>query len=90
MPWPSTAIWNPAPGAWTTLNGAEVQVYDSARVPGDGVSGKIAEVSGEGVTVQCIGGRILIKRVRPAGEGKIPAADWAAAAGLAARDEIGN
>ena len=81
---------NPAPGAWTTLNGAEVQVFDSARVPGDGVSGKIAEVSGEGVTVQCVGGRIQIKRVRPAGEGKIPAADWAAAVGLAARDVIGN
>lgn len=81
---------NPAPGAWTTLNGDEVQVYDSCRVPGDGVSGKVSAVSDEGVTVQCIGGRILIKRVRPAGQGKIAAAEWAAAAGLAARDIIGN
>lgn len=81
---------NPAPGAWTTLNGTEVQVYDSARVPGDGISGKIIEVSGDGVTVQCVGGRILIKRVRPAGEGKIPATDWAAAAGLAPGDIIGS
>ena len=27
---------NPAPGAWTTLNGSELKVYDSALVEGDG------------------------------------------------------
>ena len=81
---------NPAPGAWTTLNGSEVQVFDSARLPGDGVSGKVMEVSEDGVTVQLIGGRILIKRVRPEGQGKIPASEWASAAGLKAGDVIGN
>ena len=81
---------NPAPGAWTTLNGAEVQVYDCARVPGDGISSRVMEVSDEGVAVQCIGGRILIKRVRPAGEGKMAAAEWAAAAGLAPKSELGG
>ena len=81
---------NPAPGAWTTLNGTEVQVYDCARVPGDGVSGRIVDISDDGVMVQLIGGRILIKRVRPAGEGKISAADWASAAGLNIKDELGT
>ena len=81
---------NPAPGAWTTLNGTEVQVYDCARVSGDGISSRVMEVSDEGVTVQCIGGRILVKRVRPAGEGKMAASEWAAAAGVAAKTELGN
>ncbi|MEL7116066.1 MAG: hypothetical protein AAGP08_10815 [Pseudomonadota bacterium] len=81
---------NPAPGAWTTVGGTEVQVYDSARVPGDGVSSKIIEISDDGVTVQLIGGRIQIKRVRPAGEGKMPAADWAKAAGLSVGDMLGT
>ncbi|MCG6902363.1 MAG: methionyl-tRNA formyltransferase [Rhodobacter sp.] len=81
---------NPAPGAWTTLNGTEVQVYDSARVPGDGVSGKIVDLSDAGVTVQCIGGRVQIKRVRPAGEGKIAASDWAGNVGMSVGDVIGN
>ena len=27
---------NPAPGAWTMINGTEVSVYDSVRAPGDG------------------------------------------------------
>lgn len=73
---------NPAPGAWTTLEGAEVGVFDCAMVPGDGISGRVREISDEGVAVQCVGGRILIKRVRPAGEGKVAAAEWAASVGL--------
>ena len=80
---------NQSPGAWTTLNGAEVQVFDAARVPGDGISSRVTEVSDQGVTVQCIGGRILIKRVRPADGGKVAASEWAAAAGLAAGQNLG-
>lgn len=73
---------NPAPGAWTTLEGAEVSVFDCALVPGDGISGRVREISDDGVSVQCVGGRILIKRVRPAGEGKVSATEWAASVGL--------
>ena len=81
---------NPAPGAWTTLNGAEVDVFDAARVPGDGISSKIVGIGAEGVTVQCVGGRILVKRVRPAGGAKIAASEWAAAAGLSSGDVLGS
>lgn len=81
---------NPAPGAWTTLNGEEVQVFDAARVPGDGISSKIIETNDVGVIVQCIGGRILIKRVRPAGDDKQAASDWAASVGLVAGDFLGS
>lgn len=77
---------NPAPGAWTMLNGKSVGIFDSARTDGDGVSGKIAEISEDGVTMQCIGGRILVKRVRPDGEDKQTAAEWASANGLAVGD----
>lgn len=81
---------NPAPGAWTTLNGEEVQVYDAVRVPGDGISSKIIEITSDGVTVQCIGGRICIKRVRPVGDGKLAAPEWAASAGLSIGDLLGS
>ena len=81
---------NPSPGAWTTVDGAEVQVFDAARVPGDGISARIAAISEAGVSVQCVGGRILVKRVRPAGGDKMPAAEWAAAAGLAPKSELGT
>ena len=81
---------NPAPGAWTTQDGDEVQVYDASRTSGDGISSKIVEISDAGVTVQCVGGRIVIKRVRPAGDGKQKANDWAASVGLSIGDMLGS
>lgn len=81
---------NPAPGAWTTYKGAELGIFDSARVGGDGVSSKILDISEEGVTIQAIGGRVLIKRVRPAGGDKQSASDWAAANDVAVGDIIGS
>ncbi len=80
---------NPAPGAWTTHGGSKVGIFDSRRTKGDGVSGKIRAISAEGVEVQCIGGRILVSRVRPEGGGKIAAAEWAESAGLKVGDELG-
>ena len=81
---------NPSPGAWTTLNGEQVQVFDCKRVPGDGVSGKVVDITDEGVVVQLIGGRICIKRVRPAGGDKIAALDWAGQADVAAGTVLGS
>lgn len=81
---------NPSPGAWTTLNGEEVQIFDAARLPGDGVSSKVIEITDEGLSVQCIGGRVLVKRVRPASGGKVSATEWAASAGLSAGDPLGS
>ncbi|MEM7752241.1 MAG: methionyl-tRNA formyltransferase [Pseudomonadota bacterium] len=79
---------NPAPGAWTTYKGAKLGVFDSARVPGDGISGRVRAISEAGIEVQSIGGRILVKRVRPDGGGKVAAADWAAEVGLAVGEEL--
>ena len=81
---------NPAPGAWTTVEGKELGVFDCVRVPGDGVAGKVMDISDDGVTVQSVGGRILLKRVRPAGEGKMPAAEWAASAGVTVGSKLGD
>ena len=67
-----------------------MQVYDVARLPGDGISSKIVEINDQGVTVQCVGGRILIKRVRPAGDGKQTSTAWAASVGLVVGDVLGS
>lgn len=81
---------NPAPGASTTLKGETVQLYDSARSDGDGTPGEIVAIDDDGVTVQGNGGRIVLKRVRPEGEGKIPAAEWASSKGLSVGDRLGG
>jgi methionyl-tRNA formyltransferase len=81
---------NPAPGAWTSHNGVELSVYDSAPVAGDGVAGRVYDISEAGMTVQSVGGRLLVKRVKPAGGAKITAAEWAAESGISIGDQLGS
>lgn len=69
---------NPAPGAWTTIGGAKVDVFDAARVDRRGSPGEVLSVSNEGIVVAAEGGAVLVKRVRPAGGQKISAAEFAA------------
>jgi len=73
---------NPQPGAWTTLGGAEVQVFDSRRSEADGAPGEVVSVSNDGVLVAAKTGGVLIERVRPKGGQKVAAAQWASDAGL--------
>ena len=82
---------NPQPGAWTSANGATVQVYDSRRIETvGGDAGVVAEVSDDGILVAAgDGAGVLISRVRPAGEGKISAAEFAESSGIKAGDQLG-
>jgi methionyl-tRNA formyltransferase len=79
---PAAEVYNliracdPAPGAWTELNGIEVQIYACSRADGEGSPGDIVSVQEDGITMQADGGRILINRVRPKGEKKQLAAEW--------------
>jgi len=68
---------NPAPGAWSTIKGRKVDIFDAARVAGPGIPGEIVSITADGMTVAAKEGRILIKRVRGADGKKIAAADWA-------------
>ena len=81
---------NPQPGAWTRCADRTIQVFDAARLEGGGgTPGEVVALGDEGVTVAARGGRILIKRVRPEGEGKVPAAEFAAAAGVKVGSRLG-
>lgn len=81
---------NPAPGAWSTIGGEELGIYDCVKSLGDGIAGRIVEISEEGVSIQCVGGRILVKRVKPAGGKKITAGEWVSASGIAVGDNLGS
>jgi methionyl-tRNA formyltransferase len=81
---------NPAPGAWTTHAGEELSVYDCAAVAGDGVAGRVMDISEDGVAIQSVGGRILVKRVKPKGGAKVTASEWAASCKLAVGDTLGT
>ena len=75
---------NPQPGAWTTHEGNQLQIFDSRKVDGatPGETGIVTAVDDDGFEVATGDGSIKVMRVRPAGQGKVPAAEFAATAGL--------
>ena len=80
---------NPAPGAWSTLNGAALKIFDAKPLPAKdpkGIAGKLGEivvVEADGFTVVCADGRFKITRVQPADGKKIDAGEWAKSANIA-------
>lgn len=87
---------NPAPGAWTTLNGKKLQIFDARksiyRRFGD-VSGKIGEVTqitDTGFKVSAQGGQIEVMRVKPEDGKKVSAAEFVKAAGITVGTMLGN
>jgi len=83
---------NPQPGAWTTMGGNELKIFDCAPAEASGAAGEIVRITKEGFTVACGDGGLLVRRVRPhepRGGGKVSAADYVASAGLTAGARLG-
>ena len=77
---------NPAPGAWSTINGSKVDIFDSAKVSGSGKPGEVLALNDQGMTIAGGGRRHLAKRVRGADGKKVAAGEWPKAAGVKAGD----
>ena len=87
---------NPAPGAWTTLNGVKLQIFDCKKVPVrtfGAVKGKVGEVVDCGpasfhVTAQ--GGRIEVLRAKLGDGKKVAAGDLLAAGSIQSGQLLGT
>lgn len=81
---------NPAPGAWTMLQGVRTWLYDVRKHPvrtfGDvqGKPGEIASVTETSITINAQGGRIEVLRLRAEGGRKMGAGEYARNVGLVA------
>ena len=70
---------NPAPGAWATIDGKKLKIFDAKPLPAKdpkGIAGKLGEVvavEADGFTVVCADGRFKVTRVQPADGKKIDA-----------------
>jgi len=79
---------NPAPGAWSKLDGAAVKIFEATPLPArdpKGIGGKMGEivaVEAGGITVVCADGRFKVTRVQPADGKKVEAAEWAKSANV--------
>jgi methionyl-tRNA formyltransferase len=74
---------NPAPGAWTMLDGKKLQIFDAQPLPArdpKGIGGKLGEVvavDSDSFTVVCADGRFKVTRVKPADGPKVGAGEFA-------------
>jgi methionyl-tRNA formyltransferase len=80
---------NPAPGAWTTLSGHALQVFEAKPLPArnpkgiGGKMGEVVEVRADGFTVVCADGRIQVLRVKTHDGPKVAAGEFATNSKLA-------
>ena len=87
---------NPAPGAWTTLAGKKLQIFEcrkqSFRTFGSvkGKIGEVTEISSTSFFVTAQGGRIEVLKAKHEDGKKMSAPDLAASLGLAAGLALGN
>src|SRR5215510_11871221 len=79
---------NPAPGAWTTLNGKKVQIFDSrkhlVRTFGavKGKVGEISEIGAQSFFITAQGGRIEVLKAKHEDGKKVSAAEFVAQNGI--------
>jgi len=82
---------NPQPAAWSSVGDVTLQIFDCRlvdTVAGD--AGVVTEVNEDGFIVAAGDtAGVQISRVRPAGEGKITAAEYLASSGLKVGDRLG-
>lgn len=81
---------NPQPGAWTTLAGEEVGVFDANLEPdASGAPGTVVAAGDEGILIAAAEGAVRILRVRPKGGQKVAAGEYVGETGLAAGARFG-
>jgi methionyl-tRNA formyltransferase len=87
---------NPAPGAWTTLNGKKLQIFDarkhSFRTFGavKGKVGEVSEVSAASFFVTAQGGRIEVLKAKHEDGKKVSAAEFVAQHGITLGTLLGS
>ena len=87
---------NPAPGAWTTLEGKELQIFDARKIPVRtfgavrGKIGEIVEVSGNSFQVTAQGGRIEVLRAKLGDGKKVAAGELLASGSIKAGQVLGS
>ena len=72
-------VCNPQPGAWTTVNGEKLRLFD-CHLTGQqepGMPGKLLRIADEGRDIRLNGGVLRVARVQLPGQKKVAAAEWA-------------
>lgn len=81
----SIRAYDPRPGAYTTLGGAEVKLFGArlAETKAARPSGEVLGASADGLLVAAAEGAVLIPQVQPSGKKRMNADEWLRGRGIA-------
>jgi methionyl-tRNA formyltransferase len=83
--------YDPKPGAFTTAPSGEVKLFGarpSAAATSGAAPGTVLAVGGDGMTVSCGGGAVLIAAVHPSGKRRITPQEWARGRGISPGERL--
>jgi len=87
---------NPAPGAWTTLAGRKIQLFDARKHPVRtfgavrGKPGEVIAVGPDGIRITAHGGQIEVLKLKAEDGKKLAAAEFAQSVGLTVGTVLGS
>jgi methionyl-tRNA formyltransferase len=70
--------YNPAPGAWTLLDGAPLKIWSAKVVAGSGAPGEVLHAEAAPLVVACGDGALALEEIQPAGSKRMRAAAYLA------------
>jgi len=73
---------DPAPGAWTNLNGTTLKLFGATPAPGSGEAGAVLETGGR-LVIAAGSGAVAVSEVQPAGKTRLPVEAWLRGRGVA-------
>jgi methionyl-tRNA formyltransferase len=74
--------FDPAPGAWTNLNGTTLKLFGATPAPGSGDAGAVLETGGR-LVIAAGTGAVAVSEVQPAGKTRLPVEAWLRGRGVA-------
>ncbi len=77
--------YDPVPGAWTTMDGADVKLFDALAGPGGGRPGEVL-AAGDTLLIATGEGTLEVRRVQPSGRTPMPVKDWVRGRGVRVGD----
>jgi methionyl-tRNA formyltransferase len=75
--------FDPAPGAWTALDGAPVKLFGAMQAVGSGEPGTVLAAS-DRLVVASGSGAVAVREVQPAGRNRLTVEEWVRGRGIAA------
>ena len=81
--------YNPAPGAWTLLDGAPLKIWAAQACAGSGRPGEVLQAEGDRLLIACGRGALALQDIQPAGSKRMPVAAFLAGRPLPSGTRLG-